>query len=98
MSMSREVMICEYSMYKSTKRGPFFTLNSGLFVGDAVSLRQFFEKMSIVQATADKDLSVSIYNDQILFQLTYLRYPELNVFVDTDASMFFVFNYLFQIQ
>ncbi|RHY37977.1 hypothetical protein DYB30_012200 [Aphanomyces astaci] len=32
--------------------------------------------------------------DQILFQIAYLKYPEVNVLVDTAADIFFVMSYL----
>jgi hypothetical protein len=80
------------TLMNSVSNGPFFGLNSGLFIGDAKSLQQFFAKIMEVRAT----INFEYHGDQFLYQLAYLRYPEINILIDTDASLFYTFSYLFR--
>jgi hypothetical protein len=75
----------------ASSNGTFFGLNSGIFVGDSVSLRKFFEYVIEVRKSVKYTLG-----DQILYQIAYLRYPELNMVVDTDASISYVQSYLYR--
>lgn len=75
----------------AASNGPFFGLNSGIFVGDAVTLRAFFERVLEVRKTIS-----GFRGDQILYQIAYLRYPELNLVVDAAASISYVLSYLYR--
>jgi hypothetical protein len=79
------------TLMTAASNGPFFGLNSGIFVGDPVSLRTFFEHVLEVKKTM-----TDTRGDQILYQVAYVRYPELNMVVDTAASISYVQSYLYR--
>jgi hypothetical protein len=71
----------------SFHKGPNWSLGSGGFVGDPESLKLFFRRLLSVRSQM-----VEYQGDQILFQLTYLRYPEINMFIDVAADLFLVMS------
>ncbi|KAF0688923.1 Aste57867_19548 [Aphanomyces stellatus] len=78
--------------------GPNWSLGSGGILGDVRSVRAFLRRVAEVRAAQELEFQTShtfLYEgDQILFQIAYLKYPEINVKVDAAAEIFFVLSYL----
>ncbi|CAK4084011.1 unnamed protein product [Aphanomyces euteiches] len=96
--------ICRQMLIKSAMHssmgGPNWSLGSGGIVADVKSLRTFMQR--VVQVTdeqierhlADPNNVPLFEGDQISFQLAYLRFPEINVMVDTKSEIFMVTSYM----
>ncbi|RHY28176.1 hypothetical protein DYB32_006171 [Aphanomyces invadans] len=82
----------------SMNSGPNWSLGSGGMLGDVRSVRAFLRRVNQVHAEQlDKysrhESPFFFYGDQIAFQLAYVRFPEINVKVDTSGDIFFVTSF-----
>ncbi|OQR96036.1 hypothetical protein ACHHYP_17199 [Achlya hypogyna] len=91
--------IAAKTMSSTPTAGPNWSLGSGGILGDVRSARAFLQRVDEVRREQEAEYaraphaSFLFEGDQILFQLVYLRFPEINALVDTAASVFFVLSY-----
>ncbi|KAF0700772.1 Aste57867_8725 [Aphanomyces stellatus] len=88
-------MIAAKTSINSIAEGPNWSLGSGGIVGDVQSIRAFIRRVNQVHDEQQKKYETQLspfffYGDQISFQLAYVRFPEINVKVDTSGDIFFV--------
>ncbi|ETV92774.1 hypothetical protein H310_13001 [Aphanomyces invadans] len=91
-------MIAAKTSMNSLSKGPNWSLGSGGMLGDVRSVRAFLRRVNQVHAEQlDKysrhESPFFFYGDQIAFQLAYVRFPEINVKVDTSGDIFFVTSF-----
>ncbi|OQS05646.1 hypothetical protein THRCLA_20562, partial [Thraustotheca clavata] len=92
--------IAAKTLSTSFVQGPNWSLGSGGILGDVKSIREFLRRVHQVRSEqekeykADPEHSFLFEGDQILFQLAYLQYPEINAKVDASGEIFFVLSSL----
>ncbi|OQS05991.1 hypothetical protein THRCLA_01931 [Thraustotheca clavata] len=79
--------------------GPNWSLGSGGILGDVKSIREFLQRVHQIRKEQEDEYNNSPINsflfegDQILFQIAYLRFPDINVKIDANSEIFFVISY-----
>ncbi|OQS05995.1 hypothetical protein THRCLA_01932 [Thraustotheca clavata] len=88
------------TMISTPISGPNWSLGSGGIVGDVATVREFLRRVHQIRIEQELEYaknpeqSFLFEGDQILFQLAYLRFPEINAIIDTQAEIFFVLSFL----